>query len=61
MQDVGICDGDILIIDKSLEFENNCIAVAHINGEFTVKQIRKDGQISDHHVALDCCIDILAT
>jgi len=42
MQDVGICDGDILIIDKSLEFENNCIAVAHINGEFTVKRIRKD-------------------
>lgn len=42
MEDVGISDGDILIIDKSLEFVNNCIAVAHINGEFTVKRIRKD-------------------
>lgn len=42
MEDVGIGDGDILIIDKSLEFENNCIAVAYINGEFTVKRIRKE-------------------
>lgn len=42
MQDVGISDGDILIIDKSLEFEDNCIAVAYINGEFTVKRIKKE-------------------
>ncbi|GLU56516.1 SOS-response transcriptional regulator UmuD-like protein [Dyadobacter frigoris] len=42
MKDVGIDDSDILIIDKSLEFEDNCIAVAFINGEFTVKRIKRD-------------------
>jgi len=42
MEDAGIGDGDILIIDKSLEFENNCIAVAYINGDFTIKRIIKE-------------------
>ncbi len=42
MEGVGIGDGDILIIDKSLEFENNCIAVAYINGDFTIKRIKKE-------------------
>lgn len=42
MEGAGIGDGDILIIDKSLEFEDNCIAVAYINGEFTVKRIKKE-------------------
>lgn len=41
MKDVGIDDGDILIIDKSLEFQDNSIAVAFINGEFTVKRIKR--------------------
>ncbi|MFO7869121.1 MAG: translesion error-prone DNA polymerase V autoproteolytic subunit [Bacteroidales bacterium] len=39
MQDVGIHDGDLLIIDKSLEPQNGKIAVCFIDGEFTVKQI----------------------
>lgn len=40
----GIEDGDILIIDRSLEPQNNKIAVCFIDGEFTVKriQIEKD-------------------
>ena len=42
MRDVGIHDGDLLIVDKSLEPKNNKIAVCFIDGEFTVKRIRID-------------------
>ncbi|MEO8532681.1 MAG: translesion error-prone DNA polymerase V autoproteolytic subunit [Flavobacterium sp.] len=40
MKNVGISDGDLLIIDKSLEPLNNKIAVCQIDGEFTVKRIK---------------------
>ena len=40
MKDVGIFDGDLLVIDKSLEPKNDKIAVCYIDGEFTVKRIR---------------------
>ncbi|HLO73902.1 MAG TPA: translesion error-prone DNA polymerase V autoproteolytic subunit [Flavobacterium sp.] len=36
----GIDDGDILVIDRSLEPMNNKIAVCLIDGEFTVKRIK---------------------
>ena len=41
----GIDDGDILVIDRSIEPKNNKIAVCFIDGEFTVKRIKikKDG------------------
>ena len=37
----GILNGDLLIVDRSLEVTNNCIVVAYIDGEFTVKRIKK--------------------
>jgi DNA polymerase V len=40
MQDAGVCDGDILIIDKSLEPQNGDMAVCFVDGEFTIKHIR---------------------
>ena len=40
MIDAGINNGDLLIIDKSLEPKNNKIAVCFIDGEFTVKRIK---------------------
>lgn len=40
MQDAGISDGDLLIIDKSLAPKNGKIAVCFIDGEFTVKRIK---------------------
>lgn len=40
MIDAGLSDGDLLIIDKSLPFNNNKIAVCFIDGEFTVKRIK---------------------
>lgn len=42
MVDAGITDGDLLIIDKSLEPKNGQIAVCFIDGEFTVKRIKKE-------------------
>lgn len=40
MRDEGIEDGDILVIDKSLEVMDNDLAVCCINGEFTVKRVK---------------------
>lgn len=40
MRDEGIEEGDILIIDKSLELLDDDLAVCFIDGEFTVKRVR---------------------
>lgn len=40
MTGAGIDDGDILVIDKSLEPADNKIAICFIDGEFTVKRIK---------------------
>jgi len=45
MMDAGIHDGDLLIIDKSLEPINNKVAVCFIDGEFTVKRIKIERDI----------------
>ena len=42
MKDIGIDDGDLLVIDKSLNPEDGKIAVCFIDGEFTLKQIKTD-------------------
>ncbi len=44
MIDAGIDDGDLLIVDKSLEPQNKNIILAVINGEYTVKRLYKSGQ-----------------
>ena len=44
MLGAGIDDGDLLVIDKSLSPENGKIAVCFIDGDFTVKRIRKEGK-----------------
>jgi DNA polymerase V len=41
MKDAQIYDGDVLIVDRSLQAESGSIAVAIINGEFTVKRVLK--------------------
>lgn len=45
MINAGIYDGDLLVIDKSLEPQNNKIAVCQIDGEFTVKRIKIEKDI----------------
>ena len=42
MVDAGIFPKDILVIDKSLEPKNEDIVICYIEGEFTLKRIRKD-------------------
>ena len=38
----GLDDGDLLVIDRSLSPENGKIAVCLVDGEFTVKRIKKE-------------------
>jgi DNA polymerase V len=46
MQNAGICSGDVLIVDRSLEVLENAIVIAIVNGEFTVKRLlKKEGRI----------------
>lgn len=40
----GIDDGNILVIDRSLEPQNNKIAVCFLDGEFTVKRIKLENE-----------------
>lgn len=42
MVDASLDEGDIIIVDKSLEPHDGCIAVCHIDGEFTVKRVAID-------------------
>ncbi len=44
MVNAGLDDGDLLIIDRSLEPQNNKIAVCFIDGEFTVKRLKIQGK-----------------
>ncbi len=40
MIDANVHDGDILVIDKSLDPQNGDMAVCYIDGEFTIKYIK---------------------
>ena len=44
MINAGLSDGDLIVIDRSLNPENNKIAVCFIDGDFTVKRIIKKGK-----------------
>jgi DNA polymerase V len=46
MRDVGINDGDLLVIDKSIEATDGKIAICYLDGEFTIKRIKMEK---------DCC------
>jgi len=41
MLDAGIHPGDILIVDRAIEAFNNKVVIAVINGELTVKRMKK--------------------
>ena len=40
MQGAGLDDGDLLVIDRSIEPQHDKIAVCYIDGEFTVKRLK---------------------
>ncbi|MGI4826620.1 MAG: LexA family protein [Janthinobacterium lividum] len=41
MKDAGILDGDLLVVDRSAKPDNGCVVVVAINGEYTVKRLRR--------------------
>lgn len=46
MTGAGIFDGDILIVDRSLQVKNNDVIIAALEGELTVKRFcQKDEQV----------------
>jgi len=45
MIDAGINDGDILIIDKSLDPKDGDMAVCYVDGEFTIKYIKIEKKV----------------
>lgn len=48
MKDDCINDGDLLVVDKSVEPYNGCVAVCFLDGEFTLKRVR----LGDGHIVL---------
>lgn len=49
MEDAGISEGDITVVDRSIEPQHGDVIVAYINNEFTIKYLdlkhKKDGYI----------------
>ena len=49
MEDAGISDGDIAVIDRSVEPQHGDVVVGYVNGEFTIKFLdlthKNDGYI----------------
>jgi DNA polymerase V len=46
MEDAGIFDGDLLIVDRALTPRSGCIVVAAVDGELTVKRfIKRAGRV----------------
>ena len=49
MMEANICDGDIAVIDRSIQAKNGDVIVAYVNNEFTIKYLdlthRKEGYI----------------
>lgn len=41
MQGAGIREGDILVVDRSLEAQDGSVVIACVDGEFTVKYLRR--------------------
>ncbi len=41
MIDEGINDGDLLVIDKSIEPYDGCLAVCYVDGDFTLKRFER--------------------
>lgn len=42
MKGAGIDDGDLLIIDRSINPKDNLIAVCYLDGEYIVKRLKKE-------------------
>lgn len=45
MQDYGISDGDLILVDRSIQARHGHIVVAVVDGEFTVKYLYQAGGV----------------
>lgn len=43
MTGAGIDDGDLLVVDRSVEARDGAVAICYVDGEFTVKRLRREG------------------
>lgn len=49
LENCGIFDGDILVVDKSLKPQNNDLVIAEYDGNFTAKRLKiKNGTVILH-------------
>ncbi|WP_346302745.1 translesion error-prone DNA polymerase V autoproteolytic subunit [Pantoea sp. Morm] len=39
-RDLGLCDGDVMVVDRAEEAAHGDIVIAEVNGEFTVKRLQ---------------------
>lgn len=44
MRDLGIFEGDLAVIDRSLDLVNNKIALCWVDGGFTIKTVRMENK-----------------
>lgn len=42
MRGEGIEEGDLLVVDKAIQPYDGCLAVAYVDGEFTLKRVRME-------------------
>ena len=42
MTEAGILDGDLAVVDKELQAQDGDFVIAFVDGEFTIKEFRKD-------------------
>ena len=49
MRDIGILDGDIAVVDRSLEARHNNIVVAAVDGQYTIKRLYRRGTKVELH------------
>ncbi len=50
MENAGIHDGDIVVIDRALAWSSGDIVVVYLNGEFTIKRlVRRSGGGDSNH------------
>jgi DNA polymerase V len=44
MIEAGVDHGDLLVIDKALPYRHDALAVCYLDGEFTLKRLKKEGK-----------------
>lgn len=40
-----LCEGDLLVVDRSMPLQNNKMVVCYLNGHFTVRKVRSEGGV----------------